>query len=325
MNEVCVIVPTKNRPDALALAVRSVLAQTVAPLSLVIVDQSPDGESRRRVEAELSAATERRGPLCYLNYIHDPAIAGAASARNRAMAAAASDIWLFLDDDVCLEPDFVEQLLAVYRDHPEVAGVSGIITNQRRPLLAFRLWSGLFMRGPFHDERQPIYWNAERLRDSPPLRVHRFGGGLMSFRAEAIHGNRFDENLDRSMSGVSDGEDVDFCSRLAPDAVLLIAPRARLQHYHSPNGRLTDHWLRREARGNLFLYHKHWNRSWRNRLSCGWLWVGYSVVAIEASCRRLSLEPWRALRLGAREAANATPVTPSAGESANGSKRPSAG
>src|SRR5260370_34076428 len=150
------------------------------------------------------------------------------------MVDAGGDIWLFLDDDVCLEPDFVEGLVEVSREIRKASGVSGIITNYPRPPLAFRLWSGLFMRGAFHDERQPIYWNAERLRNSPPLRVHRFGGGLMSFRAEVIRGKYFDENL----RGVSDGEDVDFCARLDPATILLITPRARPQHYHTPIGRL---------------------------------------------------------------------------------------
>lgn len=306
MPSVCVIIPTKNRPQDLELAVRSVFAQTFAPLSLLIIDQSPDGESRRRVNSELDAACERHGPLWSLNYIHDPAISGLAAARNRAMAVADGDIWLFLDDDVRLEPDFVERLVEVYRDVPEAAGVSGIITNYPRPPLPFRLWSGVFMRGPFHDERQPIYWNAERLRNSPPLRVHRIGGGLMSFRADAIRDKHFDENL----RGVSDGEDVDFCARLSSDAILLITPRARLQHYQSPIGRLADHWLRRHARGNLFLYNKHWNSGLRNKLSYSWLWLGYSAVALVASCRRLSLEPWRALRLGARDASNALAGAP---------------
>jgi GT2 family glycosyltransferase len=303
--QISIIIPTKNRPNALALAVRSLLAQTVAPLSLVIVDQSPDDESRWRVETELArrASASRTGPC--LDYIHDSSILGAAAARNRAMAVAEGDIWLFLDDDVCLEPDFIEQLLAVYRERPEVTGVSGIITNYARASLAYRLWSGCFLRGPFHDERQRIYWNAGRLRGSLPIRVHRFGGGLMSFRAEVIRDNRFDENLDRSFSGVSDGEDVDFCARLGSDALLLIAPRARLQHFHDPSGRLSDHWLRRHARGNVFLYHKNWNRNVLNRLRYGWLWLGYSAVATTATFRHGSLVPWRALRTGALEAARA--------------------
>jgi GT2 family glycosyltransferase len=283
------------------LAVRSVFAQTFETPLLLIVDQSNSDESRRRVEAELNATSSQRSLCWSVHYVYDPSITGAAAARNRAMAAASGDIWLFLDDDVYLEPDFIDELVGVYRDHPEAIGVSGIITNYPRPPLAYRLWSGAFMRGPFYDERQPIYWNAELLRGAPPIRVHRFGGGLMSFRAGAIRDKRFDENL----RGVSDGEDVDFCSRLGQQAVLLLAPRARLEHKQSPQGRLADHWLRRHARGNIFVYQKNWSRVPFNRICYWWLWVGYCSIAVIASSRRFSLEPWRALRTGASEAAKA--------------------
>src|SRR6516225_2305663 len=160
--QVSVIIPTKNRPDALALAVQSVLAQTLRPTSLVIVDQSSGDESRRRLDTEFGRVEQQIARLCCLKYVHDQTISGAAAARNRAMTIADGDIWLFLDDDVYLEPDFIEHLL----------------------------------------------------RASHPIRVHRLGGGLMSFRAEFVRDERFDENLDRSLSGVSDGEDVDFCWRL---------------------------------------------------------------------------------------------------------------
>ena len=284
---VSVIIPTKNRPSELQRAVQSVLAQTVAHLSLVIVDQSPDDEGLRLVEAEVAAAEKSRGPLWNLNYIHDTRISGGAMARNRAMKVADGDVWLFLDDDVTLEKDFVEQLLAVYRDYPEASGVSGIITNYPRPSLAFRLWTGLFMRGPFHDERQPIYWRAESLRGAPPFPVTKFTGALMSFRVDTVRGKFFDENL----HGVSDGEDVDFCAQLGPGAQLLIAPGARLEHHQSPAGRLRDHWLRRSARGNIFLYRKNWDEGIFNRCCYLWLMAGYSAVALVASLRRFSLDP----------------------------------
>jgi glucosyl-dolichyl phosphate glucuronosyltransferase len=309
INQVSVIIPTKNRPSELQRVVRSVFAQTVSDLSLVIVDQSPDNESRRLVEGELAAAEKSRGLSWNLNYIHNTQISGGAMARNRGMKVAAGDIWLFLDDDVILERDFVEQLLVAYRDYPEAAGVSGIITNYPRPSVAFRLWSGLFMRGPFHDERQPIYWCAEALRNSPPVRVRRFGGGLMSFRADAVRGKFFDENL----QGVSDGEDVDFCSQLGPGAQLLIAPSARLEHHHSPAGRLRDHWLRRSVRGNIFLYRKNWNEGIFNRCCYLWLMAGYYAVALIASSRRLSLDPCRALKTGLNEAHYAVPDSQSRG------------
>lgn len=300
---VCVIIPTKNRPLDLQLAARSLFAQTCDQSSIVIIDQSPDDASRHLVEEELAAAQRRSGLGWNLRYVHDPAISGAATARNRAMAIADGDIWLFLDDDVVLEPDFVEQLLAVYRGDPEVAGVSGVITNYPHPSVWFRAWNALFLRGPFRDERQPIYWNSNRLRNSPPITVPWFTGCLMSFRADAVRGHRFDENL----HGVSDGEDADFCLQLGPATKLMIAPRARLEHRHSPAGRLRDHWLRRSVRGNFFLYHKNWNDRFFNQLCYCWLWAGYCAVAFLASLRRASLDPWRALRTGAVEANQTIP------------------
>jgi GT2 family glycosyltransferase len=225
-------------------------------------------------------------------------------ARNRAMEIADGDIWLFLDDDVVLEPDFVEQLLAVYREYPQVDGVSGIITNYSRPGFLFRIWTVIFVRGPFRDERQPIYWNADSLRGSGPIAVFRFTGALMSFRATVMRGRLFDKNL----QGVSDGEDIDFCIQLGPDAKLVIAPRARLEHRHSLV-RLQDHWLRRSVRGNIFVYRKNWNKKSFNRLCYSWLVVGYSLVAIVASIRRLSLDPYRALRMGREEARRAVPLS----------------
>jgi GT2 family glycosyltransferase len=213
------------------------------------------------------------------------------------MEIAQGDICLFLDDDVCLETGFVEEVLAVYQRYPRASGVSGIVSNYRRPPIAFRLWVSVFARGPFHDERQPIYWKADRLRNAEPIAVRGLGGGLMSFRAEAIRAHRFDENL----TGVSDGEDVDFCVRLGPDAVLMIAPRARLAHKASPIGRAQDHWLRRFTRANHYIYHRNWERGFRNGLAFVWLNMGLGLVASLASVRRASLAPWRALRKGARE------------------------
>jgi len=295
---VCVIIPTKNRRNDLLTTVRTLLRQTILPTQIVIVDQSPDDSALRCLQAEW---TDTR--CVRLDYVHDPSLNGAATARNRAMELATGGVWLFLDDDVILEPDFIEQILAVYRDHPNVGGVSGVITNYPRPSALLRVWNAVFVCGPFRDERQPIYWNADRLRNSPPLAVRRFGGGLMSFRADVIRGRWFDENL----RGVSDGEDVDFCMQLGSAMKLVMAPRARLEHWHSPVGRLRDHWLRRSVRGNFFLYKKNWNKGFFNRLCYGWLLVGYCFVATVASVRRWSLEPWRAMRTGADEAGRAAP------------------
>lgn len=290
---VCAIIPTKNRPEDLELTLHTLLTQSVVPQELIIVDQSADDESRRRVYRLLD-----RNPDAgiKLKYIRDSQISGAAAARNRAMSVAAADIWLFLDDDVCLESNFIEELLSAYRSYPDAIGVSGIVTNYPRPPIVFDLWSRIFVRGPFHDDRQPVYWNAEKLRMSEPVRVSRMGGGLMSFRSDAIRVSRFDENL----SGVSDGEDVDFCARLPEGSLLIIVPSARLVHKLSPAGRSRQHWSNRHARSNHFLYRKNWAGKGSNWLYFAWLNAGYYFIASLASLKAGTLKPWQDLTDGIR-------------------------
>lgn len=296
--EVSVVIPTKNRPSDLGAVVRSLLRQTHLPLELLIVDQSAGDESRKATERAFVNAPAGAASRVKLVYIHDPAIPGGAVARNRAMDKAHGDVWLFLDDDVVLEPEFVEEICRVYEREPDVTGVSGIPTNYAQPGVISSAWNAIFRRGPFHDPRQPIYHKAQRLRALEPVRVDRFSGGLMSFRADAIQQHRFDPNL----RGVSDGEDVDFCLRLGPKATLLLAPRARLVHNASLVGREKTHHLRRDARSLCYIYNRNWRRGVRNRLAYRWLLCGFSLIAVLASTRRRSLVPWRALFDGIRDA-----------------------
>lgn len=300
---VAVLIPTKDRPACLTRAIQLILAQTVLPAQVVIVDQSKTDDSRRRVEALFGSVSTTGSPvrLCYL---HEPSLPGAAVARNRAMTIADGLVWLFLDDDMEPEADFIEQLLVVYARWPSVAGVSGIITNYARPSLAFRMWSWVFLQGPFHDERQPIYWKADQLRHHDPIPVTKFGSGLMSFRADVVRDVRFDGSL----RGLPPGEDIDFCARLGPQAKLVIAPRARIAHRPSATGRSVEHWVKEYAQGKLYVYYRNWRSGLRNRLCCLWFEVGCALAAALGSLHRRSLAPWRAFARGVREAADLAKV-----------------
>jgi len=288
-SRVSVIIPTKNRATDLAIAVQSLLGQTAPPAQLVIVDQSVDEVGFLRIKALLANM-----PGVELEYIRDTSIKGAATARNCAMERATGDVWLFLDDDVVLEPEFIERLLEVYGNDPKAEGVSGIITNYRPGPLPLRMWTAVFARGPFRDERQPIYWAADKLKRAEPIRVRQFTGALMSFRASTIREMRFDSNL----TGASYAEDTDFCWRLPAGAVLLIAPRARLIHNRSPQGRTGDHWLRAHTQAAYFLYEKNRKHGLKNRICFAWLNFGYAIALAAACTKRRSLEAWRALRAG---------------------------
>jgi glycosyltransferase involved in cell wall biosynthesis len=294
---ISVIIPTKNRPADLTLTVKTLFQQTVLPRELIIIDQSASDESRCRIDQVFSDGILEIQSRVRLRYVHDSSLPGLTWARNRAMKIADGDIWLFLDDDVSLDQNFLAEILAAYEQHPQFDGVSGIVTNYRLPPLAYRSWSRIFFRGPFDDERQSIYWNAPRLGGAAPVLVNKLGGGLMSFRAQAVRGMRFDENL----RGVCDGEDIDFCARMKPGTMLAIAPAARLVHNASPVGRSQEHWLERTTQANCYLFHRNWNTTLINRACYEWLMFGLGIVAVFASLRRLSLTPWNTFRGAARE------------------------
>jgi GT2 family glycosyltransferase len=282
--KVSVIIPTKNRREALEETIRTLLAQTRMADELIIVDQS-------RTESSFGTSSVP------LKYIYNPGITGASQARNEGMKQATGDIWLFLDDDVFLEPDFIEKLLAAYS--VGVTGVSGIITNYSAPPIFRRLWEVVFELGPFHDDRQDVYRKVGKLgklRDSGSTRVRQFGAGLMSFRADEIRGLGFDENL----HGACFAEDIDFCARLPQNSVLLITPQARLVHRRSPEGRDAVHWLDLHAQGANYMRQRHWRRGIWNKLCFAWLNAGYGLAATLSSVCRMSLEPWHAWRQGAK-------------------------
>lgn len=281
IKSVSVIIPTKNRADDLRSTLEDLVAQTRRPDEILIVDQSP-----------VPSFEPGSIPIA-VNYIHAPNVSGAAVARNVAMDRATGDLWVFLDDDVILEPQYIEEIVRAYA--PGIAGVSGIITNYSVPPFSRRLFERLFVRGAFSDDRQPIYWHANDLRFKRPLKVRQFGCGVMSFRAEVVRNLRFDSNL----SGGSLAEDIDFCAHLPRGSKLLIAPNARLIHKRSAVGRVTDHWLDGHAQSSSYMRERNWRRGLGDDVSFAWLRVGYTVMAVIGSVRRGSLEPFRAWRQGA--------------------------
>jgi GT2 family glycosyltransferase len=278
---ISVIIPTKNRKEDLQSTLEDLAAQTRRPDEVLIVDQSP------------IPSFEPSGVQIAVNYIHAPNISGAATARNVAMDCAIGDLWIFLDDDVILEPQYIDEIVRAYT--PEIAGVSGIITNYSVPPFTRRLFDKLFVRGAFSDDRQPVYWHANELRYKGPQKVRQFGCGVMSFRAEVIRNLRFDPKL----TGGSLAEDIDYCAHLPRGSQLVIAPNARLIHKMSAVGRATGHWLEAHSQSSYYMRQRNWHRGMGDDLSFAWLRIGYTVMAAIGSIKRGSLEPFRAWRRGA--------------------------
>jgi len=117
---VSVVVPTRDRPEALATCLRALAAQTFADLELVVVD---DGS----VDAGAVAAVVERAPRARLVR---GAGRGPAVARNLGARAAVAEVLCFTDDDCRPEPGWVATLAA--RIGAGADAVAGPTRNGRR-------------------------------------------------------------------------------------------------------------------------------------------------------------------------------------------------
>ncbi|WP_051155342.1 glycosyltransferase family 2 protein [Noviherbaspirillum massiliense] len=104
-----VLIPTCNRPGALAVTLMSLASQTHAGLRIIISDQS-DGEGAF-VQPEVAAVLRfLRGQGRELHTLRNLPRRGMAQQRAFLLAHARAPYCLFLDDDVMLERDLVERL-----------------------------------------------------------------------------------------------------------------------------------------------------------------------------------------------------------------------
>ena len=294
---VSAVVPTKNRPALLAETVRALLAQTIVPAELIVVDQSATDDGRRAVTTLVEAAPAAARPS--LVYLWDRTINGAAAARNVGLDCARGDIVVFCDDDVMPEPIVIERLLTHYAAAPAVAGLAPVIVNYPRPGWIGRLSHRIFRLGPFRDERQPVYWNWQRYPDGVLVPVRMFTGALMSFRRDALTGVRHDARY----RAASVGEDIDLCwSVVARGGRLAIATDARIVHNKAPRP------ARRPEEAVLtswaFLYDKHVPKTPTTRLAFGWFVVGVFAGAVNAAVRTRSWAPFRSVWAGLRGVRN---------------------
>lgn len=112
-----VIVCSRNRPGYLVDTVESVLSGRERPSEIVIVDQSDDAHAR------LAGMGVRDG--CAIRYLHS-AERGVSRARNAGMRAAATELLIYTDDDVFVDPGWLEPMV---RNLAEL-GPRGVVTGR---------------------------------------------------------------------------------------------------------------------------------------------------------------------------------------------------
>lgn len=117
---VSVIVPTAARPERLRGCLRSLKALTYPNFEVVVVDNRPDQPGTRELVSELVAGGER------IRYLTER-FPGSAVARNRGVAGSTAEIVAFTDDDVELDPEWLDWLVEPFRLDPEVGVTCGLV------------------------------------------------------------------------------------------------------------------------------------------------------------------------------------------------------
>jgi len=114
---VSVVLPTHDRPVRLARALASVMTQSYRRLEILVVDDASAPPARAVVE-EVAGADGR------VRLLRLPEQAGAARARNAALARARGELVAFLDDDDTWEPDKVKRQVEVLTAWPALGMVT---------------------------------------------------------------------------------------------------------------------------------------------------------------------------------------------------------
>jgi glycosyltransferase involved in cell wall biosynthesis len=109
---VSIIVPTYNRCRLLPQSLQTLLAQTVPPLEVIVIDDGSSDDTERVIAA-------LQGPIRYVKKVNG----GKSSAVNLGLELARGTlIWLF-DDDDWAEPDAIERRLRVLQAQPQLGFV----------------------------------------------------------------------------------------------------------------------------------------------------------------------------------------------------------
>lgn len=110
-SQATVVIPTRDRGDAIAGTVRSLLGNQLRAHRIVVVDQSTHDETERALD-------QFAGPG--LTYVRSPT-RGASAARNEGLALVDTDYVVFTDDDCIVPPTWVETIVATLASDPRAA------------------------------------------------------------------------------------------------------------------------------------------------------------------------------------------------------------
>lgn len=211
--QVSVVIPTHNRGKMLAHAIESALAQTWAPLEIIIIDDaSSDGTAA--LLHRLSETDSR------IRYISSPHPMGGARARNEGIKAAKGKYVAFLDDDDVWSPGKLEAQIDLLVRHPKAVAVSCGYVKKNEGL------------GTRHVRVAPSR-NEQHL-----LQINHLGGASMCLATKNAL-----EQVGGFDAGLRSCQDWDIWVKLQKISPVLVCDRALVRYWVHRGARITTNLL----------------------------------------------------------------------------------
>ena len=229
-NSTSIIICTYKRQKWVENLLVSISEQTVMPKEIIVVDayekdidySYPDGMNIKLLKSGVKALTYQK---------------------NLGLDEADGDIIFFLDDDLFLEKNYIEENLDVFNNdfNKKIGAVSGYITNQwgvnrnRQDLVMkiaefFNLYDGDFSPGSVSSSG--IFVELNGLQPFSGIKKIDFvPGGCTAFRKEVFE--KFRPPLHVNKYG---GEDKTFSRMIAGDWEMCVCGDAKLQHFSAEGG-----------------------------------------------------------------------------------------
>ncbi|MFE4308645.1 glycosyltransferase [Streptomyces sp. NPDC056891] len=236
-----VVVATRERPESLARALDSLLAQDHPDFELIVVDNAPRTTDTHELVTRKYAEYADR-----VRYVREDT-PGLATAHNTGLAAAEGAVVAFTDDDVIADPRWLSALTAPFATDPGLGCVTGLILPARLGTPAQIL---LESHGGFAKGFAPrLYDPAQPPADEPlfPFTAGSFGSGAnMAFRADALRRAGGFDPATGTGTAARGGDDLyAFVAVLAAGFRLRYTSEALVWHHHR------DTWqdLRNQAYG----------------------------------------------------------------------------
>jgi GT2 family glycosyltransferase len=224
---VTVVVATRDRPQSLARCLRALTALTYARFEVVVVDNAPS------TRETLAVVQQQSGLDARVRYVRELR-PGVSCARNRGLGEARGELVAFTDDDVVVDPGWLDGVVRGFNRSQTVACVTGLVPSARLDTAEQRYFD---RRVSWALGCTPRRYDRHRDLEASPLYPYTAGqfgtGANFAFRTAVLRDlGGFDEALGPGRPTAA-GEDLDlFVRTILAGHAIAYEPAAIAWHHH---------------------------------------------------------------------------------------------